>query len=241
MKEPFTSVLKSDLQGFLSYKRALGFRYERQEHTLRQFDRHVRKMHRSGKRRPDLRSLIESWLAQGQGRKRISAAAYLAVIRQFCLYLRRRDPGGFVPDRQWFPQRVDSQFLPYIFSEAEVRKILQHISRSPGSRLRRQGLRLLWLVLYCTGLRFGELARLQVGDLDLKRRLLWVRESKGRTRLVPFGSDLADEFRRYLRCRGAATLSAEAPLLLNSRGRRHSARTISCALRRFLRQTGTKT
>jgi len=240
MKEPFTSVLKSDLQAFLSYKRALGFRYERQETTLRQFDRHVRKMHRAGKRRPHLRNLIESWQAQGQGRKPISAACDLKVIRQFCLYLRRRDPGGFVPDRQWFPRCLESQVLPYILSQAEVRKITRHISHSPGSRSQRQGLRLLWLVLYCTGLRFGELARLQVGDLDLKRRLLWVRESKGRTRLVPFGSDLADEFRRYLLCRRAATLSGEAPLLLNFRGRRLSTHSISDTLRRMLRQTGLK-
>ena len=141
MKEPFTSVLKSDLQGFLSYERALGFRYERQENTLRRFDRHVRKMHRFSKRRPDLRSLIESWLAQGQGRKPITVALDLTAIRQFCLYLRRRNPGGFVPDRQQFPRRVDSQFLPYVLSQAEVRKIMRHISHSPGSRLQRQGLR----------------------------------------------------------------------------------------------------
>lgn len=240
MKEPFTSALKSDLQGFLSYKRALGFRYERAEHRLRHFDRHVRKMHRSRKRVPDLRSLIESWLAQGQDRKPINGVCNVAVIRQFCLYLRRRDPGGFVPDRRWSPRCLESQFLPYIFSEAEVRKITRHISHRPGSRLQRQGLRLLWLVLYCTGLRFGELARLRIADLDLKRRLLWVRESKGRTRLVPFGSDLADEFRSYLRCRADATLSAEAPLLLSFHGKRYSTDSISYTLRRLLRQTGIK-
>jgi len=117
---------------------------------------------------------------------------------------------------------------------------MRHISHSPGSRLQRQGLRLLWLVLYCTGLRFGELARLRIADLDLKRRLLWVRESKGRTRLVPFGSDLADEFRSYLRCRVDATLSAEAPLLLSFHGKRYSTDSISYTLRRLLRQTGIK-
>jgi integrase len=239
MKNPFVSVLKSDLQGFLCYKRALGFRYERPEGTLRHFDRHVRKMHHPSGQPLDLRSLIQSWLAQGQGRKPITAATDLGVIRQFCLYRRRSDPDGFVPGREWFPGCVESQFIPHIFSEAEVRRILHQISRGPGSGYQRLGRRLLWVLLYCTGLRFGEAARLQVGDLDLRRRLLWVRESKGRTRLVPFGSDLANEFRRYLRGRGLG-LSAQSRLLLSFRGQAYTTKTISYALRQLLRQAGLK-
>jgi integrase len=240
MKNPFSPILKSDLDAFLCYKRALGFRYERPEGTLRHFDRHVRKMHPSSKQAPDLRSLIQSWLAQGQGRKAITAATDLWVIRQFCLYRRRSDPDGFVPGQEWFPECVESQFIPHIFSEAEGRHLLRQIARGPGSRYQRQGRRLLWLLLYCTGLRFGEAARLKVGDLDLRRRLLWVRESKGRTRLVPFGSDLADEFRRYLRGRGTAPLSAQAPLLLSFQGKPYTTKSISYALRQWLRGAGLK-
>jgi integrase len=240
MKNPFTSVLKSELRAFLDYKRALGFRYERPEGTLRNFDQHVVEVHRPRSRSPDLAQLVQSWLAQGQGRKPITAATDLGVIRQFCLYRRRSDPSGFVPDREWFPPCVESQFIPHIFSEADVRCILKQVSRPSGSRQQRLGHRLLWLVLYCTGLRFGEAARLEVGDLELHRRLLWVRESKGRTRLVPFGSDLAEEFRRYLRCRKPASLSHRDALLLSCRGKRYTTRTISYALRQWLRKAGLK-
>ena len=240
MKNPFTSVLKSELQAFLCYKHALGFRYERPEGTLRNFDRHVCQVHHPSGRVPDLRSLVQSWLAKGQGRKPITAATDLGVVRQFCLFRRRSDPGGFVPDREWFPQCVESQFIPHIFSMAEVRSILRQISSGPGYCCQRLGRRLLWLVLYCTGLRFGETARLQVGDLDLQRRLIWVRESKGPTRLVPFGSDLANEFRRYLHRRGTASLSPQSPLLLSFQGKSYTTQTISSALRQWLRGAGLK-
>jgi integrase len=135
---------------------------------------------------------------------------------------------------------MESQFVPHIFSEAEVRSILRQTARGPRSRSQRMGRRLLWLLLYCTGLRFGEAARLNVADLDLRRRLLWVRESKGRTRLVPFGSDLADEFRRYLRGRGTAALPPQTPLLLSFKGRRYSTKSISYTLLRWLRLAGLK-
>ena len=197
-------------------------------------------MHHSSKQAPDLRSLIQSWQANGQSRKPISAATDLGVIKQFCLYHRRKDPNGFVPGREWFPQCLEPQFTPHVFSDAEVRSILRQINLSKGSRTQRLGWRLLWLVLYCTGLRFGEAARLQVAGLDLRRRLLWIRESKGRTRLVPFGSDLAEEFRRYLRGRRTAAPSPQAPLLLSFNHKRYSTKLISHTLRRWLRKAGLK-
>ena len=240
MKNPFHSALKSELQAFLSYKRAMGFRYERPEGTLRHFDRYLHKACGAPNRRVDLRSVIQTWLAEGQGRKPITAATDLGVIRQFCLYRRRHDPNGFVPGRECFPPCLESQFVPHIFSDAEVRAVMRQIARSRGSRVQRLGKRLLWLVLYCTGLRFGEAARLRLADLDLRRRLLWIRESKGRTRLVPFGSDLADEFRGYLRSRGVSALPPESPLLLSFTGRRYSAKTISYTLRQWLRMAGLK-
>jgi len=233
-------MLRSELQAFLRYKRALGFRYTRAEDTLRQFDRHLCKALNGSRRRPDLRNLIQGWLAQGRSRKPITAGIALSVIRQFCLYRRRHDPDGFVPEREWFLPCRRTQFIPHIFSVVEVRSIMRQISRGQGSRFQRLGWRLLWLLLYCTGLRFGEAARLQLADLDLSRRLLWIRESKGRTRLVPFGPDLASEFRRYLRCRGTSVLPPEAPLLLSVSGKRYSTRSISNALRQWLRMAGLK-
>ena len=95
--------MRLELHAFLSYQRAMGFRYGRQEGTLRHFDRHVHKIHGVPNRRLDLHSLIQGWLAEGQGRKPITAATDLGVIRQFCLYRRRHDPDGFVPGREYFP------------------------------------------------------------------------------------------------------------------------------------------
>ena len=240
MKSPFASFLKADLEAFLAHKRALGFCYERPEGTLHSFDRYVRRVHPTPPRHWDLRVLVEGWLAQSSGRKARTVTLDLHIVRQFCLFRRRREPDGFVPDPVRFPRDAASQFTPYIFSPAEIRRLLHHVARSPASKSQRLTWRLLLLILYCTGLRFGEAACLRVKDLDLERHLFWVHESKGRTRLVPFGSDLAAELRRYLHGREVAGLSADAPLLLGFKGKPYSTNLISKTLRKWLRDTGLK-
>jgi integrase/recombinase XerD len=68
--------------------------------------------------------------------------------------------------------------------------------------------RVLLLVLYCTGVRFGEAVRLKLRDLDVRRRALWIAESKGRSRWVPFHASLARELARYLVARRAYAVVA---------------------------------
>jgi integrase len=58
--------------------------------------------------------------------------------------------------------------------------------------------RTLLLVLYCTGVRFGEGLRLRLCDVDLARALVFIAESKGRARWVPFHPSLGRELESYL-------------------------------------------
>jgi integrase/recombinase XerD len=90
--------------------------------------------------------------------------------------------------------------LPRALSEADVTKLLDHGPR-PGAMNARDVAMLE--MLYGTGLRASELARLNVTDVDLYQRLLIVRQGKGRKdRLVPFGERVRAAILRYLReCR----------------------------------------
>ena len=66
------------------------------------------------------------------------------------------------------------------------------------------------LVLYCTGLRLGEAARLRMVDVDLDRGLLMVQASKGRSRIVPIRADLSTEIRYYVAERQQVIESTQA-------------------------------
>ena len=232
--------LGQDISGFLALKRALGHPYARGEWTLRSFERFVHQQARS--RSPvEMEAMVSGWLSRTTGRKPVTVAVDIGVIRQLCLYRRRSDPHAFVPGREWAPQPTTSSFLPYVFSREEVRQIIDAADLYRPRNLGATTLRALLLILYCTGLRLGEAVRLQVRDVDLEQGLLIVRESKGKTRLVPFGADLGQVLSAYLAERpGMARAAGEDALLLRMSGDRLPAAVASGAIRRLLRKLGLK-
>jgi site-specific recombinase XerD len=200
MRAKWNTELRRDIGEFLRFKRALGFSYECGERSLREFER---LFSREGRKcrcvNAALKIAVATWLSTtSAGRKPQTIATNLGPIRQFCLYRRRHDPSAFVPDISWAP-RTRSTFKPHVFSKDEVRRVVKSATVYRKYRLGPLLLRTLVLILYCTGLRPGEAVRLKLSDTDLKQRMFFIRESKGRSRFVPFGEDLAREINGYLR------------------------------------------
>jgi integrase len=197
----FSSPLAAECLAFLEFKRARGYRYERADFMLRSFDRFLVTHWTEPMSDEALPELILRWLGRKDGRKPLSVTCELAVIREFCRFRRRGDSNAWVPGRNWLARPPETEFLPYLFTEEEIQRILACASAIPGAPLQPAALRALILVLYCTGLRPGEAVRLRDADVDLKAAIFSIRESKGRSRLVPFGADLLEELVRYLEVR----------------------------------------
>jgi site-specific recombinase XerD len=165
----------------------------------------------------------------------------LATLRQFFRYRRRFDTKGFVPGREWAPQAAHSDFVPYVFSPEQIRTLLSEAVRLRCDVRARPVIRLLILILYCTGLRFGEAVRLEIQDVDLHRRVFRVRESKGKTRWVPFRADLAQELQKYRRQRDdLASAAPHAPFLIRPDSQAFSVKGASSIVRGMLRRLGFK-
>ena len=198
MKRCFVSAFASDLERFLAFKRGLGYRYRREEFLLQAFDKFV--VARTRRRHSDTMDvLLHEWLARNKARKPISVAWECSVLRQFCLHRRRQTPGAFVPSRKWTPQSTASgSFLPYVLTKADVKTLLHLAASLDRPTFLAHLYRTLLLVLYCTGIRFGEGLRLRLCDVDLNDALLFIAESKGRARWVPFDPSLRREIQRYL-------------------------------------------
>ncbi|MFZ1118685.1 MAG: tyrosine-type recombinase/integrase, partial [Candidatus Binataceae bacterium] len=207
MSEDYHSPLASELEQFVTHMRAMGYSYRRAAATLRSFDRYVL-THVGRQRTLPLTDLLRGWLSRRGDRKPVTVAMDLGTLRQFFRYRRRFDPDGFVPGREWAPQAAQSDFVPYIFSVEQIRALLDEATHLRCSRRVRTAMRALILILYCTGLRFGEAIRLEIQDVDLHRHLFHIRESKGKTRWVPFRADLARELRKYRKQRDQVATTA---------------------------------
>jgi integrase/recombinase XerD len=121
----------------------------------------------------------------------------MMVVRGFARYLSGIDPRTEVPPagavRQ--PQR---RRRPFIYSDADVLALIEQARVVIPQPLRSATYQTLIGLLATTGMRIGEVLRLDRGDLDRTEGVLRIRESKfGKSRLVPLDPTAVDALERY--------------------------------------------
>jgi integrase/recombinase XerD len=197
MNSIFCGPIAAELHDFLQFKRDLGYGYRRAEFTLREFDRFLIK-YVARNRHWQLDQAALSWLSSKPGRKAVSVSDDAGVLRQFFRHLRRSSAFGTVVEPIWPHLPTESQFVPYFLSKQDILNLLALCSDLTRPPFRAVLYRTLILVLYCTGIRFGEALRLRIRDVDTRSAVLFIDTFKGRTRWVPFHRSLSRELDRYL-------------------------------------------
>jgi integrase len=164
----------------------------------------------------------------------------LSVLRQLCLYLSHFDPRTCIIYRCYLPRR--SRPAPYIYTRKEIRKIMAAARKlGPPGSLRPVVISTLIGLLYSTGIRIGEALNLTLHDIDLKRRVIEVREGKFRkSRYLPLSSSTVNHLRTYLECRRKAGFStvSTAPVFLSIIGTKHGHPGFITTFLEILRQIG---
>lgn len=125
-----------------------------------------------------------------------SQNARLLPVRAFFKWAVRNDHVGSNPASDLELPKVEQRLPKAALSIEEAEQVLAvpDLATSTGVRDRA-----MLEVLYGTGIRRGELARLNLRDLDVERRTLMVRQGKGRKdRMVPIGPRAITWVDRYL-------------------------------------------
>jgi integrase/recombinase XerD len=96
-----------------------------------------------------------------------------------------------------FPRKMDSIPYPRIISALPTiigkNELLDRISKVKDARYRA-----MFVLLYGTGLRVGELVKLKVTDFNKERKEITVRNGKGgKDRIVPYTDSIRDELKAY--------------------------------------------
>ena len=177
----------------------------------------------------DLRTL-RSWLARQQttGRSRTTMARRATAARVFTAWLARTgqvptDPGAALGS----PKKHKT--LPAVLRADEAEALIRAAAElaDDGSPVGLRDVAMLEL-LYATGIRVGELAGLDVDDVDAERRVVRVLGKGRKERSVPYGTPAARAVDRWLRL-GRPVLRAEGAgpaLFVGARGRRIDQRVV---------------
>jgi site-specific recombinase XerD len=240
----FRGPLADGINAFLAAKRALGRKYETDDRSLRLLDQFL--VDRGITSVGDITSeVVDAFMASRPRTEPRSYNALLGVVCRLFAWLVSRKLVSSSPVRARTRRQVQGR-LAFIFDARQARRLLEAASRLPDKsdrKLRGPTYHTIFALLYGLGLRVSEAAHLSVGDLDLKRNVLTVRAAKfGKTRLVPFGPQMAATLRSFVDKRFGATAysaqlgrSTSSPLFsFGSRGMPISTNTIRHVFQRDL-------
>jgi integrase/recombinase XerD len=219
---PFGSVLGGIMAEHVALMRNRGYKYASQPAWLLRFDRFLQ-LNPALQDQP-IAVMLEHWAAAKATRNH--AAECEKLKRVIAKILRHQNPS--VPPRRPDP-RPQKELAkqcrkPHIYSPADVRRMLD-IARSypsPRAPLRPLSIYTMLLLAYCAGLRRGELARLDLGDVDLQGGTITVRQTKFfKTRILPLPNSVMAELRTYIDTRRRAGASQDpcSGLFWNEQGR----------------------
>ena len=194
--------LHQTVRDYLTLRRSLGFKLEREGRLLPDF---VAFLDKSGS------PVITVPLALAWAKQPATATAYwwaarLSMVRAFARYVRTIDARTEVPPDDALP-RTRSRPQPYLYSDADVMGLMA-VTRRIRDPFRAHTCRTLIGLLASTGMRVGEAINLDRTDLDRQEGVFTVRDAKfGKSREVPLHLRLASFYPKQVQRRDSANLA----------------------------------
>ena len=206
----FGSFFGPTMREHVELMKTMGYRYNVQEVRMLRLDRFLQSQpNLSGQ---PLTVLIREWTCAGSTPQH-TLECHLTG-RLLSKALSRTDPmTETIPwDKRIAQEARKRHRQPYLFSEQEIRSLLETALRlpSPKSPLRPQSVHTMLVLGYCAGLRIGEIVRLNVGDVDMEDRAIAVCGTKFfKSRRLPLSDSAAAALRSYLDAREQAGAPGE--------------------------------
>ena len=216
------TTLNARVERYLVERRRLGFELGSPAYVLRSFARHVTAVRHRG---PLTVEIMSEWARRDShgGNDPRTWARRLKRLRSFTRWLQQFEPRTEVPDDAIFG-RLPERLAPHIYSEQEIVDLLAAARRlGPTPGLRGVVFETLFGLIACSGLRVSEALALRNVDVDLKRGMFTVHQTKfAKSRQVPMHLSTVEALRRY-RCRrdlSGESAQEDAPFFVGTRGRR---------------------
>jgi len=241
---PFGSFLGKVMEEHVAHMRALGYRYDTNKELLLRFDRFVQ-------RHPQLcglplNEITECWIEEQPSPTRLFDARKAGRIVSKAMHrLDPRVPVLCIGDGVARAARRHHR-AAHLYTDAEVQGILQAALAypSPKAPWRPIWLFTMLMLAYCAGLRGGEIARLKLGDVDLREKTIDIRNTKFfKHRRLPLAPGVMAALERYISLREGAgcPTNPDSPLFWSpQRNRGYTVGGMRVVLTDVLRRAGVK-
>lgn len=214
----FRSAFGQAIERFITTRRTLGRKYVTEAGNLRAWDAFL---HREKTKMMD-RTVFDQWAKSIRHLHPKTQASQLYSVRSFLAYYAREHPMCFVPDSACFPKPLPRR-LPRLVSAAEMSQLLAAATQLWNRRsnpVRSQTIQMALTLLFCCGLRAGELLRLRLQDYEAADQLLRIKDTKfNKSRLVPLSPSVAQALEHYINERRRFGIPTEPESILIWSGR----------------------
>jgi integrase/recombinase XerD len=228
-------MLSESIARYVSFKRGAGLEFRRPESVFLRFNIHVGDIAIDKVTTKDISDYLNSNIAYLQ----VWQIKY-CLLRRFFEYWAVHGviPPVLMPYRR---TPVRSNFFPYVYTHAEVRRLLDEISRNQDGKrfvVEAKTFRMASLLLYATGMTLREALRLTRRDVDFKHRKLTVYSARySKLRQIPFGNHLSIILRDYISWRFGSRRSNEL-LFVRRSGSPINCLSIQNAFAKLVRTSG---
>ncbi|HZK16378.1 MAG TPA: tyrosine-type recombinase/integrase [Solirubrobacterales bacterium] len=229
-------ALDRHLEDYLTLRRALGFKLVGEGQLLAQF---VAFAEAAGERTVTTATALE-WARLPRGGSLNYLSRRLRAVRGFARHLHALDAACEVPPVELLPASKYRP-APYLYRDQEVLALMA-AARGLRPALRGATFETLIGLLACTGLRIGEVIRLDREDFDPGRGVLTVRDSKfGKSREVLVHESVVRALLDYGERRDRLCPRPKArSLFITTRGTRLAHPTVYGPFRALLEQAGVR-
>jgi len=205
------------VENYIELRRGLGFKLLDAKAALLRFASFLQR-----RRAPHITiALALEWAQQDKTVRPAEWARRLGMVRGFARHWSAHDSRTEIPPCGLLPYRPERAH-PYLYSNDEIRKLLQAARRLPSAHgLRGPTYYCLFGLLAVAGLRISEARNLENEDVDLKDGVLTIRGTKfGKSRLVPIHSSTRKALSAYASRRDRFLTQRPATFFVSSRGTR---------------------
>jgi integrase len=188
--QSYTGSLAKIFDEFVAFQRRRKIKYKSEAALLAEFDRFT--LRHNFPKNQFTEEMFSLWEKEHPLIHPKTRSAHRTILRSLAEFMIDNGYFAYMPPVLW--QKTPRDFMPYIFSEDELRRLFtaKPFVQDNRGKYQFKMYPLIFRLLYGCGLRLSEALKLKISDIDFTENILTIRDTKfEKTRYVPMCESLS--------------------------------------------------